>query len=362
MNNLISNDLHTGLTKVFWITVAWTMVATWQFLIGYGALLYFNCDMSGREPLSLFKVSIFSGIVAGILGGSLMVFAWERWLRSKSYGRALLDILWSFTVFYFIVIVLAEVFYHGNNPGLPLFGPELWQIVASHLFQISTLHNYIFWLLVVLGTLVFLQVNDKYGPGTFRSFLMGKYLRPQREERIFMFLDLRSSTTIAEKIGERKYFNFLNDWIKHLTPAILSHKGEIYQYVGDEVVISWKMSAGTTNANCVKCFEQVQSIMKDQEAYYKQTYGKIPEFKAGLHCGYVMTGEIGIVKKDIAFSGDVLNTTSRIQAKCNELGVDILISKGLADQLTSVGNGFQPKPIGEMALRGKEHKLMLVTV
>ena len=356
-----SDNLHTRLTKVFWITVAWVIAAIGQFFSGYSAAVYFNADLSGRDLPLLFKVTILGGIIAGILGGSLMVFIWERRLRANSYGRALLGILWSFTLIYFIVGSLIEVFYHSKNPGLPLFDPELWQLVVRHLFQVTSIYHYIIWLLVFLGTFIFLQVNDKYGPGTFRSFLMGKYFRPQREERIFMFLDLRSSTAIAEKIGERKYFNFLNDWIRHVTPAILSHKGEIYQYVGDEVVVSWKMLPGTVDANCIKCFKHIQSILKDQESYYNESYGVIPKFKAGLHCGHVMTGEIGVVKRDIAFSGDVLNTTSRIQSKCNELGVNILMSKGLADLLTFNGNGFKPKPMGEMVLRGKEQKLRLVT-
>ena len=47
-------------------------------------------------------------------------------------------------------------------------------------------------------------------------------------------------------------------------------------------------------------------------------YGVVPEFKAGFHVGFATVGEIGVLKKIIAFSGDVLNTTSRIQSNCNK--------------------------------------------
>jgi len=362
MNFAISDNLQTRLNKVFWITIAWVFVSIGQFLNGYGAIMELDCDLSGRDPILFFKGSIFTGIIAGLLGGSLMVFSWEQWLRAKNYGIALLDILWSFTVVYFIVGLLSGFFLHGKNLEMTIFELELWQTVLDYMLNVAALQGYFFWLLVVLSTFIFLQVNDKYGPGTFRSFLLGKYFRPQREERIFMFLDLRSSTTIAEKLGERRYFNFLNDLIKHVTPPILSYKGEIYQYVGDEIVVSWQMSHGINNANCLNCFLDIQKALKHQESYYRETYNLSPEFKAGLHYGHVMTGEIGVVKRDIAFSGDVLNTTSRIQSKCNDLGVDILLSQRLLDQLTINGNGFQPKQIGEITLRGKEQKLMLVTV
>ena len=75
-----------------------------------------------------------------------------------------------------------------------------------------------------------------------------------------------------------------------------------------------------------------------------------------------MVGEIGIVKRDIAYSGDVLNTTARIQSKCNELGVNILLSKNLLTGLGSLPNLFKPIEIGEIDLRGKQHSLMLYTV
>jgi adenylate cyclase len=96
--------------------------------------------------------------------------------------------------------------------------------------------------------------------------------------------------------------------------------------------------------------------------YYNEKYGVVPEFKAGLHYGYVMAGEIGVVKREIAFSGDVLNTTSRIQSKCNELGVNILLSKFLLDKLNLRPDTFTPKLMGDIVLRGKEQSLSLYTV
>ena len=103
--------------------------------------------------------------------------------------------------------------------------------------------------------------------------------------------------------------------------------------------------------------------MLKRKSYYEATYdGTVPEFKAGLHYGFVMTGEIGVVKREIAFSGDVLNTTSRIQEKCNELGVNILLSNSLLDKLNLHMNIFAPRQMGEMELRGKLKKVMLYTI
>ena len=114
------------------------------------------------------------------------------------------------------------------------------------------------------------------------------------------------------------------------------------------------------SANCLTCFFRIREELRLKSSYYQETYdGIVPEFKAGLHCGYVMAGEIGVVKRDIVFSGDVLNTASRIQKECNELGVDILLSDDLLEKLNLKDSTLQPRQIGEMELRGKEQKVML---
>ena len=133
--------------------------------------------------------------------------------------------------------------------------------------------------------------------------------------------------------------------------------------VGDEIVVSWKKDSGMENANSLQCFFDIQQFFLKKASYYRETYdGIVPEFKAGLHYGFVMAGEIGVVKRDIAYSGDVLNTTARIQSKCNELGVNILISKYLLDTLGVLPELFKPKALGEISLRGKQETVMLYTV
>ena len=349
--------------KILWITLFWTLFAIFQFLVGYITLVDFNIDLSNLNPVSFLMSTIFMGIIAGLLGGSLIVFFWGNWLRTKSYGWSLLNIYWSYTVLFFLVNILTEMFSPETQMNSSLINSHSWTEVWSMVTSLSFIVNYLSWLAIVIFTLIALLVNDKYGPGVFVSFILGRYFHPKREERIFMFLDLRGATTIAEQLGEGRYFNFLKDVFRDSTPDILKSKGEIYQYVGDEIVISWKKDTGILNANCLQCFFDIKQRLLDNASYYRENYdGIVPEFKAGLHFGFVMVGEIGVVKRDIAYSGDVLNTAARIQSKCNELGVNILISKNLLAGLGSLPNVFKPREIGEIDLRGKQHSLMLYTV
>ena len=352
--------------KIIWITFFWTLFGVFQFSIGYITLLdpTWKVDLSTLNVGDYLVTVIFMGIIAGLLGGILLVFFWENWLRTKSYSWSLLNMFWSFTVLFFLVNILVELFRPETQSADNILTDsqswtEAWQMIT----EFSFILNYFTWLAMVLLTLIALLVNDKYGPGVFVSFILGKYFHPKREERIFMFLDLRGATTIAEKLEESRYFNFLKDVFRDSTPSILKSKGEIYQYVGDEIVISWKKDTGILNANCLQCFFDIKQRLLDNASYYRKKYdGIVPEFKAGLHFGFVMVGEIGVVKRDIAYSGDVLNTAARIQSKCNELGVNILISKNLLAGLGSLPNVFKPREIGEIDLRGKQHSLMLYTV
>jgi adenylate cyclase len=357
-----SIKLKSQLIKVFWITLAWTSICVYHFLISYGAVLQFNGDFGNLSPAFILRGSILTGIMAGILGGGFLVFAWEKWLRNKTYGIALRDIFLSFCLLYILVAAVNSISFQMNNLGISFFDKALVGAVIGQIMSVGEIQSFLFWIVIVLGTLIVLQVNDKYGPGVFKAFLMGRYFQPKKEERIFMFLDLRSSTTIAEKLGEERYFHFIKTVFRDITPAIIYSKGEIYQYVGDEVVVSWKMQNGLEDANCIQCFFDVQSVLLQESAYYIENFDGIkPEFKAGLHYGHAMVGEVGVVKRDIAFSGDVLNTTARIQSKCNKLGVNILISKYLLDKIGPLPNPFKSVEIGEIQLRGKQNTVKLYT-
>jgi len=364
MDLISSSKITSSLSKIFWITVGWTLVALFKFLSGYSTIIdsKFQCEFAELDIILYLKSTLIASVAVGMIGGSVVVFVWEKWLRTKSYGWALNSIFWSYILVYFMVALISGLFFHSGLSNQSIYDPKLWQFVITHILEIEDLENFLFWLIILIGTLVILQVNDKYGPGVFASFLLGKYFHPKKEERIFMFLDLRSSTSIAEKLSAGHYFNFLKEVFQQATPSILHSKGEIYQYVGDEIVISWKTPKGTENANCIQCFYNIQSSLNNKLDYYNEKYGVVPEFKAGLHYGYVMAGEIGVVKREIAFSGDVLNTTSRIQSKCNELGVNILLSKYLLDKLNLRPDTFTPKLMGDIVLRGKEQSLSLYTL
>lgn len=224
-----------------------------------------------------------------------------------------------------------------------------------------------FWIAVlyfVLTSLIFSFIkiaNEKFGQGVFLKMLLGRYKNPKEEKRIFMFLDLKSSTTIAEVLGHFKYSQLIQDCFYDLNAIVPKYAAEIYQYVGDEAVLSWSYRKGLAHTNCVALFFAFQALLRSKDGYYMEKYGLVPEFKAGLHGGRLMVAEVGVVKKELAFHGDVINTSARIQGECNKHNVPVLISEELKEDLQIDAN-YYTVSIGNLLLKGKKKALNVFTI
>ena len=153
----------------------------------------------------------------------------------------------------------------------------------------------------------------------------------------------------------------MDDFFYDLTDPILGNKCRIYQYVGDEIVIVWKVKDGVKNLNCINLFFDILDEIDSKKDLYLQKYGVYPKFKAGIHCGKVITGEIGYIKKDIVYHGDTINTASRIQAECNVHSKRLLISGELL-KLIRIEDEYKVEDIGTKLLRGKENALELFSI
>jgi adenylate cyclase len=176
-----------------------------------------------------------------------------------------------------------------------------------------------------------------------------------------MFLDLKSSTTIAETLGHYKYSKLIQDCFFDINDVVSQFDAEIYQYVGDEVVLSWPYAKGLANKNCVALFFEFQRVLHSKASYYQDKFGTIPEFKAGLHGGKLMVAEVGVIKKELAFHGDVINTSARIQAECNAHEVPILISEDLLRDL-NFKDHYRSTSMGNVLLKGKRNALEIFTI
>ncbi len=309
---------------------------------------------------SNFEVSILQWLDFGLILGTIVgvFYAIIEWLFEKYAAKKLylgLSVLIK-TILYISLLILSLSFImHLAEYRMDLNLPNQrgwWK------------NNELFWITVgyfLVWSLVFSFIKiatESFGKSVFFNMMIGKYRKPTEERRIFMFLDLKSSTTIAENLGHFRYSQLIQDCFIDLNQTLIPYDAEVYQYVGDEAVLSWDYKKGLRRNNCINLFFAFQQRLEKRANYYQKKYNLLPEFKAGLHGGKLIVVEVGSIKKELAYHGDVINTTSRIQEQCNTYKEKFLISKQLLQQLR-LNSQFDALELGNLTLKGKQKKFSI---
>jgi adenylate cyclase len=350
--------------KIILFGIIWFVYSTVYILIEKGLLGETKFYPSTRNVYDFFAalmVTPISAFIAGMILGTAETIYLRDLFSSRSYGTKL--ILKTLLYIFAIIIFLTSVSVIGNSIrlDLPLYDSRVLNTIGQFI------SNFAFWSIVIyIGSIISIslfisEVSDNIGIESMKNFFTGKYHSPLQEERIFMFLDMNSSTSIAENIGHKKYFKLLNMYYGDLSDGIVQTYGEIYQYAGDEVVVTWETKAKYNKDNCIKCLLLIREILDKNSHKYLKEFGLVPGFKAGFHYGQVTTGEIGVIKKEIIFTGDVLNTASRIQGMCKNFNVDNLFSEDLVN-IIQPKQKYTFKEMGEFELRGKDAKVRLYSI
>ena len=337
------------------VTIAWAFIGLMMSFYDYLVLnTYDAIDLHEYYTNGLaISVNVGTGLVGALLGGSFLVFFVNEKFRDKPYGYTLLSIALFFLL---VVVVISVIKAFVLSPD----GNHDTRIISEVAFRIDSakLKNILIWLVIVCLTQLLLQMNSRVGSPYFGSLFHGRYHTPREEKKIFMFLDLNSSTSIAESLGDEHYHELLRDFFADLTNPILESRGNIYQYVGDEVVVAWNYEDGIRESRCITCFFEIKKhVLANRERYLKK-YGLVPTFKAGFHSGKVIAGQVGTLRREITYSGDVMNSTARMLSMCKDLGVEVVTSGILLSELC-LDKTFEVLQFGSLKLRGKEHEIVL---
>lgn len=361
---MISPKTKRNISRIIPFGVIWLIFSIVYSQLEKGILGDLNYYPSTGNPYNftknIFITPIFA-LITGLLIGTIEVLYFNKLFIQKSFSKKIVykTIIYLAIIISFLMVLTAIANSIELQTGI--FNKQVWNNVWAFLSNYAFLSVGVYMAAIIVVSQFYTEVSENIGQGVLNNFFIGKYHTPAEEERIFMFLDMKSSTTIAENLGHVKYFEMLREYYSDLSDPIIKHSGEIYQYVGDEIIVSWKLTNGLQDNNCVQCFFAIKAGIKNQVKKYDEKFGLLPTFKAGFHLGKVTTGEIGVIKKEIIFTGDVLNTTARIQGLCNTYKVDILISDHLIKKL-DLPSQFKIKPLGENELRGKDEKIGLFTI
>ena len=347
------------LFSVLQSTVFWTLAFLIFIFIKYNGieeeLRIYTDDVLNLPIAQFYNYGLLLGITMGVIYG-MIEFLFDTHL-SKRLALGVSVAIKSL-IYFLLIIILLSIFSGFIEEEIDIDLPnELGWWHQDPFFWTTILY-------FVVTSLIFslLKIaNDKFGPGVFFNMLLGKYRNPQEEERILMFVDLKGSTKIAEQLGHQAYSKFIQDCFSDLNNVLRKYEADVYQYVGDEAVLSWTNQKGFRNNNCVNLFFAFKAKLAKREQYYLKHYNIIPHFKAGLHAGELMIAEVGTIKKELAFHGDVINTASRIQGLCNQFNAELLVSKSFLDK-SFITLKYKANLIGDIELKGKKEKLELYEI
>ena len=305
----------------------------------------FNVLTSRASLAEAVQGLVDAGLVSVLVGGYFL-FVRDGWARSWFQRLAFrTDLVLS------SAIVLG-LFLLGRAVGQVATSQNPRRFLASFT-DAHLLYALPFFAIVAVTIQFILQMNRMIGANVLGYFVAGVYHRPKAEERMFLFVDLTGSTQMAERLGSARYFELLRCFVDDLTEPVLETGGEIYQYAGDEVVITWPMEIALLEARCVRCFFEIRAAIRRNAARYERDFGVVPAFRGGLHGGTVTAGELGDLRRQIVFVGDILNTAARLEEYAKRKGHDLVVSGAVLKQI-ALPPGIHVTPCGELALRGKE--------
>ena len=268
---------------------------------------------------------MFNGFLIGLLSSGFIVLneiIYSRaYVKQKKFRTLVFYKSIIYSAFFTIIIVIEVSVERALVANQNLI--EYINDPDSVLIWNEDLHIIVLYALIATTIVIFLyHMSRKMGQGVLWNFVSGKYHKAREEERIFMFMDINNSTELAEKLGDIEYNNLLNDFFFDITESILTNYGEIYRYVGDEIVVSWKLKKGVPQAHFLRAFFDTKRAIRLKREKYLNLYDLVPGFTAGFNYGEVIVGEIGEVKSQISFFGDVMYETTEIEKNCKKYKKD----------------------------------------
>ena len=321
-----------------WVSVAAAAVSAW---FGYRV-----APVEQPALLSMLQGALTSMLIATpvvwmqLKGGKV-----ARWTRGLPFG-AYVAIK---SVFYFVVIigglVLARVLF--TSGGFQLDDRFRQSIV----FAVG---------MSIFGNLLF-DLGGLLGFGTLRNLFMGRYARPRSEQRAFLLIDMKDSTGLAERLGPIQFHELLNDFFRDVADAALECQAEIHKYVGDEAILTWPDDNATADNDCLACPFIARDIIAANAETYRKRFGGVPTFRAALHRGEIVAGEIGDVRREIAYVGDTLNVAARLLDAAKSSGYEVLVSADLLARTTLPGD-LRQVPLPTLSVRGRAAPLEIAAL
>jgi adenylate cyclase len=292
----------------------------------------------GRSPL----VGVVYGVAMSAALGAVELFILNGPLRDW-LGRFPFSVALAIRSSIYAIIIAAL---QGLQVGERIAGIPLETVTASFWsgFAYSAAASVVFNFGFAITNLI--------GARSLRNFLTGRYHTPVEENRFVLFVDIAGSTGMAESLGGLAIHRLLDRVFRLLTLSMLDYRGEVLNYVGDEVIVTWTERDGAIDCRPLRCFVAMRHELAGAAPQLQHDFGVTPRIRGSLHFGPVIIGEIGDVKRAIVFNGDVMNTAARLEELSRQVDGGFLASRAAMERFSSAPP-FAVRDLGRLPIRGR---------
>jgi adenylate cyclase len=271
----------------------------------------------------------------------------RAWLSDHSFAANLAIR----SAIYVAIIVIIQWLKIGEAiAGLPLE-------MSSKTFWFGFIYSVVLSVVVNLA----LGITNIIGPRAFLNFITGRYHTPVEENRFVLFVDIAGSTGLAERLGGIAIHRLLDHTFRLLTLAVVDYRGEVLNYVGDEVIVTWPERGGAVDCRPLRCFAAMRDELSRASRQLEREFGAMPRIRGSLHFGPVIVGEIGDVKRAIVFNGDVMNTAARLEELSRSVDGGFLASRAAMERFGSAPP-FAVRDLGKLPIRGRADGIDVVGI
>jgi adenylate cyclase len=305
----------------------------------------------GRNSPSSIIVGATYGLQMCIAIGGLELFVLDGSLRARLGDLSFTANLLVRSAIYAAIIMLIQALQVGEViNGLP-------RDTDPQNFWSGFVYSAVISVVINLG----FAIANIIGPRSLLNFFTGRYHSPVEENRFVLFVDIAGSTGLAERLGGVGIHRFLDRTFRLLTQAVVDYRGEVLDYVGDEIIVTWPEGAGAIECRPLQCFVAMRAALVEAAGQFEREFGAAPKIRGSLHFGPVIVGEIGDVKRAIVFNGDVMNIAARLEELSRNVDGGFIASRA-AMALFGSAPPFGVRDLGRLPIRGRADGIDVVGI
>lgn len=171
-----------------------------------------------------------------------------------------------------------------------------------------------------------------------------------QKQMTVLFADIRSFTTLSESMSPKQNFDFINDYLRRVSPVIRNYKGFIDKYIGDAIMALFPESVDDAVYAAIEIIKQLNFFNRERSKTGQQPI----KVGIGLHVGTLMLGTIGEEKRmEGTVISDAVNLASRLEGLTKMYGASVIVSGEIKRALRHPER-YDFRFLGKVRVKGKK--------